>query len=228
MPNTAELQLQIRRGAAAAWTSANPTLLVGELGYETDTGIFKVGDGSTAWTGLSYDWFFGQGIYVHPPVGDAVLDMWQSADPGVDRGRWRWTAGFESSVSELRLDLLSDDGLTAETAIKMTRNFSGATTVQDFTITTNNLRLEVQKTTVGLATGYAEIGAANAAERFELQGGGSGARIILEGGTASNASDMQFLAGGGIEWALWDESLGAYTLSTGIGAKTLALTPLQM
>jgi hypothetical protein len=35
---------------------------------------------------------------------------------------------------------------------------------------------------------------------------------------------MQFLAGGGIEWALWDESLGAYTLSTGIGAKTLALT----
>jgi len=39
---------------AANWTSNDPTLLVGEFGYETDTGKLKVGDGSTAWTSLSY------------------------------------------------------------------------------------------------------------------------------------------------------------------------------
>jgi hypothetical protein len=47
-------QIQIRRGTAAQWTSANPTLAVGEFGYESDTGKFKIGTGSTAWTSLSY------------------------------------------------------------------------------------------------------------------------------------------------------------------------------
>ena len=48
-------QIQIRRGTAAAWTSADPTLASGELGFETDTGLFKWGDGTTAWTSLAYD-----------------------------------------------------------------------------------------------------------------------------------------------------------------------------
>jgi hypothetical protein len=47
-------RIQIRRDTAANWTSANPTLAQGEIGLETDTGKFKFGDGSTAWTGLSY------------------------------------------------------------------------------------------------------------------------------------------------------------------------------
>jgi len=48
------VQIQIRRGTAANWTSTNPTLAEGELGYETDTGKLKAGDGSTAWTSLGY------------------------------------------------------------------------------------------------------------------------------------------------------------------------------
>jgi hypothetical protein len=47
-------QIQIRRGTASQWTSANPTLASGEFGYESDTGKFKLGNGSTAWTSLSY------------------------------------------------------------------------------------------------------------------------------------------------------------------------------
>jgi hypothetical protein len=47
-------QIQIRRGTAAQWTSANPTLASGEFGYESDTGKFKIGNGSTAWTSLNY------------------------------------------------------------------------------------------------------------------------------------------------------------------------------
>jgi hypothetical protein len=46
--------MQTRRGTASAWTSANPVLAEGEWGYETDTGKVKVGNGSTAWTSLSY------------------------------------------------------------------------------------------------------------------------------------------------------------------------------
>lgn len=46
--------IQMKRGTAAALTSANPTLAAGELCLETDTGKMKIGDGSTAWTSLAY------------------------------------------------------------------------------------------------------------------------------------------------------------------------------
>ena len=48
------VQIQIRRDSAADWTSANPTLAQGELGYETDAGRLKIGDGATAWASLAY------------------------------------------------------------------------------------------------------------------------------------------------------------------------------
>lgn len=47
-------QIQVRRGTAAQWTSANSTLASGEFGFETDTGKVKIGNGSTAWTSLGY------------------------------------------------------------------------------------------------------------------------------------------------------------------------------
>lgn len=47
-------RIQFRRGTAAAWTAANPVLATGEPGFETDTGKFKLGDGTTAWVDLDY------------------------------------------------------------------------------------------------------------------------------------------------------------------------------
>ncbi len=52
-------QIQIRRGTASSWASINPTLAAGEMGYETDTNLIKIGDGTTDWNGLSY--FSGYG-----------------------------------------------------------------------------------------------------------------------------------------------------------------------
>jgi hypothetical protein len=48
------IKIQVRRGTAANWTSTNPTLSVGELAFETDTGKIKVGTGSAVWTALPY------------------------------------------------------------------------------------------------------------------------------------------------------------------------------
>jgi hypothetical protein len=47
-------QVQVRRGTASEWTSANPTLASGEWGLETDTLKVKIGNGSTAWNSLAY------------------------------------------------------------------------------------------------------------------------------------------------------------------------------
>ena len=46
--------IQIRRDTASNWTSANPVLAQAELGIETDTQKIKSGDGTTAWSSLSY------------------------------------------------------------------------------------------------------------------------------------------------------------------------------
>lgn len=43
-----------RRDSAANWTTADPVLQLGEVGWETDTRKAKIGDGTTAWTGLAY------------------------------------------------------------------------------------------------------------------------------------------------------------------------------
>ena len=47
-------RVRVRRGTAAAWTAANPTLALGEIAAETDTLRFKVGTGSATWTALPY------------------------------------------------------------------------------------------------------------------------------------------------------------------------------
>jgi hypothetical protein len=52
-------RLQNRRDTAANWTSNNPTLAAGELGLETDTTKYKIGDGTTAWNSLAYAYTAG-------------------------------------------------------------------------------------------------------------------------------------------------------------------------
>ena len=47
-------RMQQRRGTAAQWTAANPILAAGEIGFETDTSKFKMGNGSSAWSALTY------------------------------------------------------------------------------------------------------------------------------------------------------------------------------
>jgi hypothetical protein len=65
------IQIQFRRGTASEWTSANPTLAVGEMGLETDTDLFKIGDGTTAWTSLGYGGIQG----AQGPSGDPKLTI---------------------------------------------------------------------------------------------------------------------------------------------------------
>jgi len=47
-------RMQQRRGTATQWTDADPILASGEIGFETDTNQFKIGDGVNHWSDLSY------------------------------------------------------------------------------------------------------------------------------------------------------------------------------
>jgi hypothetical protein len=47
-------QIQIRRGTAAEWAAEDPILAEGEIGFETDTDLIKIGDGTRDWSDLDY------------------------------------------------------------------------------------------------------------------------------------------------------------------------------
>lgn len=79
-------QIQLRRDTAANWTSANPLLLEGEFGIETDTKRFKLGDGVTHWNSLAYG----------GPVG--VM-------PGPLIAELAWDDNYPSNYSELTYDM---------------------------------------------------------------------------------------------------------------------------
>lgn len=48
------INIQLRRGTAAEWTSVNPILALAELAIEIDTDLFKIGNGVDTWNDLPY------------------------------------------------------------------------------------------------------------------------------------------------------------------------------
>lgn len=94
--------IQLRRGTAADWTTADPVLAAGEVGVETDTGQLKIGDGATAWTALGYftsgggsganlTWTAASSTVASDTGTDAVLTEVDGSNPGLmsvaDKGK---------------------------------------------------------------------------------------------------------------------------------------------
>ncbi len=46
-------RILLRRDTSANWTENNPVLSSGEPGFEIDTNLLKIGDGSNPWNDLS-------------------------------------------------------------------------------------------------------------------------------------------------------------------------------
>lgn len=112
-------RIQHRRGTAAQWAAANPTLAMGEWGYETDTGRVKIGDASTPWSLLPFAVTGGSVTQADPlrqftaalakasttpvtvvVVGDSLSEDWQWVDAGTSE-----SVGLRSWVRLLEVDL---------------------------------------------------------------------------------------------------------------------------
>ena len=67
-------RMQQRRGTASQWVSSNdgdgPILNAGEIGWESDTNKFKVGDGVSYWADLDY--FADINSTVNPAFGSSI------------------------------------------------------------------------------------------------------------------------------------------------------------
>jgi len=75
-------RMQQRRGTAAQWISTNsgngPILNAGEIGYESDTNKFKIGDGVNHWINLDY--FVDQSSTANPSFGSSITFEGSTSD----------------------------------------------------------------------------------------------------------------------------------------------------
>lgn len=93
-------KIQLRRGSASQWASANPILASGEMGLETDTAKAKFGNGSGYWNDLPYV-FVSQSELEALKLGD-LADVSSDAPSVDDVLRWNgseWAPGARSAVS---------------------------------------------------------------------------------------------------------------------------------
>lgn len=67
------IRVQARSDTASAWTAANPVLLSGEFGVESNTGKVKVGNGVQQWTALSYIGTLEFSVLPPPAVGTGAV-----------------------------------------------------------------------------------------------------------------------------------------------------------
>jgi hypothetical protein len=128
-----------RRDTAANWTTANPTLLAGEIGIESDTGYWKVGDGTTAWTSLVYLSGLGAEIPVSRLADGAARQLLQTdaAGTGVE-----WTSNIDVPGT---LDVTGASTFDAGVTIQGDLTVNGTTT----TIDTQNLIVEDKNIEIG-------------------------------------------------------------------------------
>jgi hypothetical protein len=114
-------RMQQRRGTASQWTSANPVLNAGEMGWESDTNKFKIGDGTNHWADLDY--FSDINSTVNPAFGSSITFEGATAndfettlaitDPTADR-----TITFPDATGTVALT--SDITVTAESTTTFT------------------------------------------------------------------------------------------------------------
>ena len=96
-------RFQLRRDTAANWSSANPVLAEGELAIDLTNNIFKIGDGTTAWSSLPIG-----GAASNAAINDAIDD-----NPSATRT----ALGFDEAVDDRVAALL-----VAGTGITLTYN----------------------------------------------------------------------------------------------------------
>ena len=94
------IQIQLRRDTSAQWSANNPVLLDAEVGVETDSGKFKIGDGSSTWSALPYAAATPSEVleYRQIRLRDTAANL-TSLNPTPLSGEW----GFETDTGKVKI-----------------------------------------------------------------------------------------------------------------------------
>lgn len=99
--------MQQRRGTAAEWTAADPVLAAGEIGYETDTGKFKFGDGTNTWSNLEAFSDASAIIGAAPATLDTLAELAAAIDDNPEF--YSEVAANAAAITQLNTDMAAGD-----------------------------------------------------------------------------------------------------------------------
>lgn len=80
--------IRLRRDTSANWASADPVLAAGEPGYDTTTGMLKVGNGTDSWSELPAIEGGGAAVDLRPPALALGADWCIDANMAVGTAVW--------------------------------------------------------------------------------------------------------------------------------------------
>jgi hypothetical protein len=163
-----------RRDSAANWTFNNPTLLAGELGYESDTGKWKVGDGTTAWTGLAY--IPGSQISAYPLVNADIATGAEIAVSKLADGTARQL--LQTDAAGTGVEWTSNIDVPGTLDVTGAATFDGNVTVQG-DLTVNGIEVIINTQTLEVEDKNVIIGKVATPTDVTADGGG----ITLKGTT---------------------------------------------
>lgn len=136
-------KIQTRRATAAQWTSVNPILAHGEIGYEVDTDKFKIGNGSTPWNSIST--YFRNNAYVDSSVAtEAAARI--AADNA--EATTRATADTNEATARTNADNVLTAADAAETAARIAADNAEASTRAAADTNLENTKVSTTNTTV--------------------------------------------------------------------------------
>lgn len=112
------VQIQFRRDTGANWASANTILAAGEMGINTTTNQFKIGDGTTAWNSLSYAPISGTVASI-----DDITDVTITSASSGQFLKWNGTAWVNDAI-DLGTDTTGNyvSSLVAGTGVTLSNN----------------------------------------------------------------------------------------------------------
>jgi hypothetical protein len=163
-----------RRDTAANWTSVNPTLLAGEIGIESDTNKWKVGDGTTAWASLGY--IPGLSISAYPLVNVDIASNAEIAVSKLADGTPRQL--LQTDAAGTGVEWASNIDVPGTLDVTGAATFDGSVTVQG-DLTVNGTTTTIDTTNLAIEDKNIEIGKVTTPTDVTADGGG----ITLKGST---------------------------------------------
>lgn len=153
--------IQLRRGTASEWSTANPVLAVGEIGVVTDDLSYKIGDGSTAWNSLAARELTGEFTAITfksygatsepsaPSAGDLLVYSKDVA--GRQMLKQKGPSGLDTQIQEAiyntGLETILPNATTALSNIG-TATFTAVGTISHPALAVGNLRLSTRRAIV--------------------------------------------------------------------------------
>jgi hypothetical protein len=168
-------RMQQRRGTAQQWTTADPILNAGEIGFESDTNKFKVGDGINHWADLTY---FVDEDSLSTSLGDYIETSLLGAANGVAQLN---SSGLLVSSQIPNIDEITQDAIN--TAI-----VAGTGLDKTYNDNANTITLDIDST-VATKTFAAELLTNATKTNITITGDSSGLTIAAENGVADSTTD---------------------------------------